>query len=193
MILAMGLLLGVYVGAEILVGDWAATFLQRVQHLDQAAAATSVGLYWGGITAGRLLSAVAARRYSGETLLVATCLLSLLASVVLPIAPNVPLALAALTLSGLGYAAVFPLVMAVAGERFPEFTGSVAGLLIAAASICGTAFPWLAGVLVQYADARAALALAVPACVVMVLIALMLARTRPVAAAPLVGPVPAGH
>lgn len=189
-ILALAVLLGAAVGAEVLVGDWAATFLQRVQGLDKVAAATSVGLYWGGIAAGRLLSALAARWFSGRTLLIATCVLSLVASAILPFTPNAPLALVVLVLVGLGYAAVFPLVMAVAGERFPEVTGSVAGLLIAAAAMCSTAFPWLSGILVQYVDARAALALAIPACALMLLIAVPITRTRPAVAIPLADPLP---
>ncbi len=176
LILMLGLMLGVYVGAELLVGDWAATFLQRIHHLDNVAAATGVGLYWGGLAGGRLLSALLTRWFTGGVLLTGSTVLSLVASIGLVLAPNAPLALVALTATGVGYAAIFPLAMAVAGEVFPEFTGSAAGLLIASASVMGAIFPWLGGVLVQYADARAAMVLALPAAVVMLALALVLQR-----------------
>jgi fucose permease len=178
-ILLLGLMLGVYVGAEILLGDWSAAYMQNIHHLTKVEAATSVGLYWGGLAAGRLLSALATRWLSGRALLAISCIFSLAACALLVAAPNALVALPALALCGLGYAAVFPLVMAVAGEVYPEAAGSIAGLLLAAGSVFGAVVPWIGGVLVQVSDARAALALSLPADVVMVIIALVLLRYRP--------------
>jgi len=179
LVLVMALMLAVYVGAELLVGDWSATYLQDTHHFDKVAAATSVGLFWGGLTAGRLLSAVATRWFTGRTLLLLTCLLSLFACVVLVAAPNAPTALAGLALTGIGFAAIFPLVMAIAGEVFPGTAGSIAGLLMAAASVFGALLPWVGGVMVQYADARAALALSIPLGLVMVIVAIVLRESHP--------------
>jgi FHS family glucose/mannose:H+ symporter-like MFS transporter len=178
-VMVLALMMGVYIGAEILLGDWSATYLQRIHHLDKVAAATCVSLYWGGLAVGRLLSAAATRWFNGRTLLVLTCVLSLAATIALVAAQSTPVALFALTLSGLGYAAIFPLVMAVAGEVFPEATGTIAGLLIGAGSICGAAIPWAGGVLVQFSDARAALALSIPAGIIMVVISVVLLGYRP--------------
>jgi fucose permease len=163
---------GLYVGEELVVGDWAAAYMQRAHHLDSVAAAASVSLFWGGLAAGRLLSALLARWFSGGVLLAATNLFSLIASLALLLAPSAPVALAALACCGLGYAAIFPLLMALAGERFPEVTGSIAGLLTASAALAGAALPWVAGVLVQVYDARAALVLP-PCCAVGILCVLV--------------------
>jgi fucose permease len=181
-VLVMALMMGVYVGAELLLGDWSAAYLQDVHGLSKVAAATSVSLYWGGLAVGRLLSALATRWLTGGELLLITCVLSLVACFALVAAPNAPIALIALTFCGLGFAAVFPLVMAVAGEVYPEVAGSIAGLLIAAATIFGSAVPWIGGVMVQYFDARAALAISIPAGVVMFALAVVIVRHRPAAA-----------
>jgi fucose permease len=174
LILIMGVMIGAYTGAEVLVGDWAATYLHQIQHLDAVAAATSVSLFWGGLAGGRLLSAGLTRWFSGRFLLIGTSILSLLATAGLALAPSVPVALIALALAGLGFAAIFPLIMALAGELFPSATGSVAGLLIACASIAGAALPWLAGVLVQYANARVALVPPVVASLLLVVVSFTL-------------------
>jgi fucose permease len=178
-VLVLALMISVYVGAEVLLGDWSATYLQRIHHFDKVAAATSVSLYWGGIAVGRLLSAFATRWVSGKALLVGTCALSLVATIALVLAPTAPIALIALAFSGLGHAAVFPLVMAIAGEIYPEVTGSIAGLLIGAAAIFGAIVPWIGGVLVQFSDARAALALSIPLGVIMVAVSIVLLNYRP--------------
>ncbi len=178
LLLLLGLMIGAYVGAEVLVGDWVATFLQETYEMSKVAAATSVGLYWGGLALGRFFSGLLTRWFTGRQLLIAYTALSVAATIALVSAPNTPLVLIALTITGIGYAAVFPLVMAIAGEMFPGMTGSTAGLLIAAASIMGTIFPWVGGVLVQYVDSRAAMLLALPATIVQLLVAFILARKR---------------
>ncbi len=178
LVLALGLMMGVYVGGELLLGDWSAAYLQDIHHFSSVAAATSVSLYWGGLAFGRLLSAFATRWFSGRVLLVLTCTFSLVACCALVFAPNAPVALAALVASGLGYAAIFPLVMAVAGEVYPEVAGSIAGLLIAGASLFGAVIPWLGGVLVQFADARVALALTLPSGMIMLAISWVMFRRQ---------------
>lgn len=179
LILALGLLMCSYVGAEVLLGDWSAAYMQDVHGLSKVAAATSVSLYWGGLAAGRLLSAYATRWFTGRALLFLTCAFSFVACCALVFAPNAPIALVGLAACGLGYAAIFPLAMAAAGEVFPEVAGSVAGLLIAGAAVFGALIPWIGGVLVQYTNARIALMLSLPCGVVMLAISWMLYR-RPV-------------
>jgi fucose permease len=178
LVLVLGLMLGVYVGVEVLLGDWSAAYLQDIHHLDKVASATCVSLYWGGLAFGRLLSAFATRWFSGRALLVLTCAFSLVACCALVFAPNAPVALVALAASGLGYAAVFPLVMAVAGEVYPEVAGSIAGLLIASAAVFGAVIPWIGGVLVQFTDARVALSLSLPSGVIMLAISCVLFRRQ---------------
>jgi len=178
LVLVLGLFLGVYVGVEVLLGDWSAAYLQDIHHLGKVAAATSVSLYWGGLAFGRLLSAYATRWFSGRALLLLTCGFSLAACCVLVFAPNAPVALVALAASGLGYAAIFPLAMAVAGEVFPEVAGSIAGLLIASAAVFGAVIPWSGGVLVQFTNARVALSLSLPSGIIMLAISWMLFRRQ---------------
>ena len=158
LMLTLIVVIGLYVGEELVVGDWAATYLERIQHLQRDIAATSISIYWAGLTGGRLLAALASKRFSAEQLLVGSSVLAFAGSVLLVAAPDTVLALVALLLTGVGFAAIFPLVMAVAGARFPDATGSIAGILTAAASIAGALLPFLSGVLVQAFDARVALA-----------------------------------
>ena len=88
--LVLIVLIGVYVGAEILVGDWAAAYLQGTQQMASAAAATCVSLYWAGLAAGRLLSALATRWLTGRALLLVSCVVSLGASVLTVSCPERP-------------------------------------------------------------------------------------------------------
>lgn len=158
LMLTLILVIGLYVGEELVVGYWAATYLERIQHLQRDIAAIGVSIYWAGLTGGRLAAALVSKRFTSEQLLVGSAVLALAGSALLVAAPNAVVALVALLLTGLGFAAIFPLVMAVAGARFPDATGSIAGILTAAASIAGALLPFASGVLVQAFDARIALA-----------------------------------
>ena len=178
LMIVLTLLIGIYVGAELLLGDWLEAYLQRSIHMDKVGASNSVSLYWGGLMVGRLLSAVLSRYLSATAILFGTTALALVSSIVLVLTSSMPVALIALTGCGLGFSAIFPLVMALAGERFPESTGSVAGLLTGAASLGGAIFPALSGVLAQAFGVRAALAVAPPCAVCMLVLLLILARER---------------
>jgi fucose permease len=178
-------MIGLYVGAELVIGDWGAAYLQRVQDLNSVVAATSLSLFWAALMVGRLLSALLTRWYNSLQLLSGSIALSLIFSVLLVLAPTSWVALLALIGCGLGFAAVFPLLMALAGERFPHLTGSMAGLLTAAAALAGALLPWIGGVLVQAYDARAAIILA-PLCSAGMLVGLTALQHRERRVAPAV-------
>lgn len=54
------------------------------------------------------------------------------------------LMLAGLAVTGLGFAAIYPTVLGIAGDRFPSDTGTVFGGIITVSLLGGTAGPWLA-------------------------------------------------
>jgi fucose permease len=171
LVLLICAMIGLYVGAELLIGDWGAAYLQRIHGLSGVAAATSLGLFWGALMVGRLLSAMLSRWYSSIQLITGATTISLVFSVLLAAAPTSWVALLALVGCGFGYAAIFPLLMAIAGERFPHLTGSMAGLMTASAALAGALLPWIGGVLVQVFNARVAMALT-PLCSAGILAAL---------------------
>lgn len=142
-------LLFLFVGMEQLTGGWSSTYLNHVLGAHPDVAARSVSLYWAAVTVGRLLASVVALRLSNRRLLGASIVLSLAALAALALAGAVGPALVALGIMGLGFAPIYPTIMAITAGAYPRRFATLAGILVAAGGLGGVVFPWLGGVVGQ--------------------------------------------
>lgn len=151
----MACLLFLFVGMEQLTGGWLSAYLTRVFGTKLDVAASSASLYWAAVTLGRLLASAAALRFSNERLLSGSAILALCALVALALAGGMGAALVAVGVVGLGFAPIYPTMMAIAARAYPRRFATFAGLLVAAGGLGGAAFPWLGGVVGQTWGLRA--------------------------------------
>jgi len=142
-------LLFLFVGMEQLTGGWSTTYLNRALGAHPDVAARSVALYWAAVTVGRLLASALAVRLSNERLLGGSAIVALAALVALATAGAVGPALLALTAVGLGFAPIYPTIMAIAARAYPRRFATLAGLITAAGGLGGAIFPWLGGIVGQ--------------------------------------------
>lgn len=142
-------LLFLFVGMEQVIGGWTTTYLNRAlgAHLDVAA--RSVALYWTAVTLGRLGASLLAVRLSNERLLGGSVIVALAALVALATAGAIGPALLALAVVGLGFAPIYPTIMAIAARAYPRRFATLAGLITAAGGLGGAIFPWLGGLVGQ--------------------------------------------
>ena len=112
-------------------------------------AARSVALYWAVVTVGRLLASIIALRLSNKRLLGGCAVLALTALAGLSLAGSVVPALFALGAVGLGFAPIYPTIMAITAGAYPRRFATLAGVLVAAGGLGGALFPWLGGVVGQ--------------------------------------------
>ncbi|MGH2345823.1 MAG: MFS transporter, partial [Chloroflexota bacterium] len=138
-----------FVGMEQLVGGWAPTYLHRALGAHSDVAARSVSLYWAAVTLGRILASMIALRLSNARLLGGSTVLALIALTALSVAGAVNPALIALGAVGLGFAAIYPTIMAITSGAYPRRFATLAGFLVAAGGLGGILFPWLGGVVGQ--------------------------------------------
>jgi fucose permease len=147
-----------YVGLENGLGGWVAVYIQRTTALSLAEGALVASVFWGALTAGRLLAAIAGTRLpwlTSRTLLLASVALALLGALALVGGTgNAGLTIAAVTLIGLGFGPIFPTVMAITTTAFPASPGRAVGVAQTAGSIGGIAIPWLQGLVLLGLGAR---------------------------------------
>ncbi len=140
--------LGIYVGIETGLGNWAFSFLVEDRGQDVLAAGWVVSGYWFGLTLGRfVLNAVAERIGVGMVGLTSACLGGVLVSaLVVWLLPSS--AAATVGLAGLGFflGPLFPTMIAAVPRLVPEsLVATTIGILVAM-SIAGSAvFPWIVG------------------------------------------------
>jgi len=146
------LMLAVYVGIEIGVGNWSFSYLVQARGLSRSLAGYSVSGYWLGLTAGRfLISPIAARIGATTGGLMYACLIGVTAAAALAwLAPAAMLTVAALALLGFFLGPIFPTTMTIVPQLTTEQLGPTAfGVMNAGGVAGGAALPWLAGAITQ--------------------------------------------
>ena len=172
-----GLLLFFQSGNEFTVGGWISTYLNEDFQFSPMAAALVLSGYWGMIMIGRLIvSRKLVKVLKNETLVLVSAVLALAATALVAAAPSGPLAALGVVLTGLGFAAIFPTTLAVAGEAFSELTGTAFSIIFMIALAGGMTAPWLTGKVAEASGLRTGLFIPVAGCVMIILLQLMIIR-----------------
>jgi fucose permease len=139
-----------YAGLEASAGQWAYTFLTEARAIAPTVAGTWAGGYWASIAVGRLVSGVAAHRWSTGALLRAATVSALFASALVWADRGPAATLFGLTLLGFSLAPIFPLLIAETPARLgEEHAAHAIGFQIAAACLGAAAVPAAAGLLAR--------------------------------------------
>jgi fucose permease len=174
-----GFLLFFESGNEFTVGGWISTYLNENFRISSMSASLVLAGYWGAMMAGRLVvSKKLVRIWKNETLILSSAVLALVGTIVMSAAPSGGLAAAGVVLAGLGFAAIFPTTLAIAGEAFSELTGTAFSVIFMIALAGGMTAPWLAGKLAGSSGLRSALVIPVVGCAMIILLQLAIMRIR---------------
>jgi fucose permease len=139
-----------YVGLEQSAGAWAYSFLTEVRGLSLAAAGTWVTIYWGGLTAGRVIFGLVANRFPLDRL-VRGALVAIAAAAALVVSDPFPSA-SAIGLALLGFACgpIFPSLIAATPARLgAAHAANGVGFQIAASAFGQALIPWAVGGLAE--------------------------------------------
>jgi fucose permease len=145
-------MLAIYVGLEISVGNWEFSYLVQARALARPLAGYSVSGYWLGLTLGRFLISPLAARFGVTTAgMMYACLAGVTVVTTLAwAAPNAALASVALMLLGFFLGPIFPTTMAIVPWLAPpKLAPTAIGVMNAAAVVGGAGLPWLAGTIAQ--------------------------------------------
>jgi fucose permease len=140
----LALAIGTYVASEVGVSNWLVRFLSDAP---QVVATGGLSLFWGGLAVGRLVSARIADGFDHVRFTTVWALASSAVIVVAVLVPFLPLSIAGFAIVGFAMGPIFPMIMAIGGERFPERSAAVGGLLTTAAVVGGVIYPSIMGVL----------------------------------------------
>jgi fucose permease len=135
-----------YVGAEVGLNSWLATYLSRTFGMDLSSSATRLGpgLFFIALAAGRLLGSFVLNFLDARRFFRLSALLGL-AGLGLLLAGNRSAALAGIVICGLGFANIWPLVFSLTIESRPDRSGALSGLMCMAI-FGGATLPALMGV-----------------------------------------------
>lgn len=159
-----------YVGAEVGMNSWIATYLQRRFGLDIASMATlGIGFFLTSLAVGRLLGSIILNFLTPRRFFVIT---SVLATVGIAgmFLPWQGLVMASIFLAGLAFGNIFPLIFSIAIDDMPHRSSELSGLMVMAI-VGGAIIPSLMGLV---ADASVTLTFVIPLAIFVYITALSL-------------------
>jgi fucose permease len=143
-LIVLELAIACYVASEIGVSNWLIRFLEDVP---LTTATTSLSLFWGGLAVGRLVSARYSDRFDHLRYATFSALAAGLATIAAVLVPSTAASIALFAVVGFASGPVFPLIIAIGGERHPGRSAAVSGFLTSAAVIGGLIYPPVMGFL----------------------------------------------
>jgi fucose permease len=143
-LLLFGIALFVESGNEAVLAGWTSTYLGEAGARAQLATWILAG-YWAGLMLGRLTATRLLRYFRDVQLVLLSALGSMAGCAILLGARSVPLLAAAVFFTGFAFSAIYPTTLAMIGDRYQRFAGTVFGVLFAMGLAGGAVFPWAVG------------------------------------------------
>ncbi len=145
LVLLIAIFFFLYAGAEVAYGGWIFTYATTLGLTSEATAAILTSVFWGSLTAGRLLSIPIATRYRNRTVIFADLIGCLVSVAVIMVWSQSATAVWLGTIGlGLSMASVFPTTLSLA-ERHLHVSGKTTSYFFVGASLGGMTIPWFIG------------------------------------------------
>ncbi len=141
-LVALAVAIALYVGSEVGVSNWLVRFLDSASI---GLATSALALFWGGLTLARLISARIGDRFDHARFAASAAFVASGALVAAVLVPSLQLSIALFALVGFAFGPIYPLIMAVAGDRYPARSAAVSGFLSGTAVIGAVLYPPLMG------------------------------------------------
>lgn len=132
-VLAVALFL--YVAAEMGTASWLAKYGEVHLGLTRELAPVCITVFWGGLSVSRILAGSLSARVPDGPLLYGSLALSLAGQVFSFTVRHPAAALAGFAVTGIGMGALWPTLVAMAGRRYRQASGTVIGLLVASGGV----------------------------------------------------------
>ncbi|MGL5922634.1 MFS transporter [Chroococcidiopsis sp.] len=167
-VLLTGLLLMVYVGAEVCVGNWAYSVQNLSRGIPPIVAGYSISAYWLGLTIGRLSLGYLMRRLGAVRTLDISLVVLSIGLLSWWLVPNLSLSL---PLIGFGFAAIYPATIALLPQRIPSaLVPAAIGFVSSVASLGAASLPSAVGWIASRTSLEIIPVLMMPLALVMVIV-----------------------
>ena len=131
-----------YVGSEIGVSNWLVRYLETAS---LTLATSALALFWACLALGRLVSARLGDRFDHAWFAATSAMASGVALVAAVAVPSLGASILLFGVVGFAFGPVYPLIMAVAGDRYPARSAAVSGFLSGVAVIGAIIYPPIMG------------------------------------------------
>ena len=157
-LLLFGLILFLQSGMEMTVGGWSAAYMNEQLDIDARRSVLFLSFYWLGMIFTRIAIMHILKKTSREVVILASLFTGFAGTVMILFSSGMVMVGSGLLLTGIGFAAVFPLVFSYVGDLYPKFSGTAFGVILAIGLVGGMIVPSVVGLVAEKYGLRVALA-----------------------------------
>ena len=143
----LNLVMFLYVGAEIGIAAWIPNYLSEEYRLKDSTSGIVLGAFWGLMMLGRLIYSWAIEKLHALRLIFISTIGAFIWILINLVTNSVTISILSFCGIGLFFAGIWPTILAYAGEKFPRYSGTIFGIIIASGSVAAVIFPWLIGII----------------------------------------------
>jgi len=136
-------------GVESMVNNWTVMYLQRSVAVSSETALLALTIVGASLTVARLLMGGLLKRFTPHLVVFVCLACGIAGGILLLFADGTGMAMAGVVLLGIGFAPVFPVVLAYIGERYAAFTGTAFSIALVIALTGNMLLNGLVGILAQ--------------------------------------------
>ena len=152
--LILGAMILLYVGSEMGINYWSVLYMETNLGIPKITASSFLTYFWLAMTFGRFITFMVAQKIGGKRLLLCLTLLSVFVFSVFIFSRSGIAAGWALLALGLAFSGIFPTVVALGTDRFPEALGTITGFLMSFMGGGTLLFPLLIGAISDVSSLR---------------------------------------
>ncbi|HTM90158.1 MAG TPA: MFS transporter, partial [Terriglobales bacterium] len=143
-------------GNEAVLAGWTSTYLGNAGATARLATWV-LAAYWAGLMLGRFSAARLLRYFRDVQLVLLSALGAMAGCAILLGARSVPALAAAVCFTGFALSPIYPTSLAMIGDRYRRYPGTVFGVIFAIGLAGGAMFPWAVGQIAQARSVHAGL------------------------------------
>ena len=143
-------MLTIYTISETVIATWAPTFFRTERSYSIGDAALVISLFWGGILIGRVITGIFSGKIKAYYLVLILSLIAFLSAVSIYFSGSRNLDLIIIVIVGLGYSAIFPLLVSTGSTVYKIGSGLLLTILFSAANLGISIAPYVTRFLSGY-------------------------------------------
>jgi len=154
MLVLLGVVLFFESGMEITTGGWVSSFFHREFDIPTEKAVFLLSFYWLGMLFARIILNNLLKKISPKRILLWSIGIAFAGSITLILTNSVTVAAIGVVVLGVGFAAVYPVILGYVGDMYPDLSGTAFSIVLAMALIGGMSIPYLTGISGNYLGLR---------------------------------------
>jgi fucose permease len=144
------LIAAIYVASETVISTWTPTYLRLAKGLDIYSSALSITVFMIFMIAGRVVAAIVAGRYEAKIIMLILSAIAISSIIFIFMSNTRFLVFIAMAIAGLGYSAMYPLIISSGSTVYENGRGFLASLLFASAYFGKTLAPYITKLIAEF-------------------------------------------